>query len=223
MENLLILILNATLVSSIMCLADRINHGVNVLIKRSFCWHCGHNLKWYDLIPVFSTILTRGHCRYCQKKFGVHYAIFEFLGALIGSLLFSDTTTWITAYLLFFLALEDWHNERIHSDILMPWILYLFIQNWGEPKLLLTCLVITISILLVHYRQAMGKGDIPVLLVLTLISTTQSFALSLLIASTLALVRLKIRQVKQLPFVPFLYIGWLVVTLIEKTLIISHL
>ncbi|CAM3108877.1 prepilin peptidase [Leuconostoc rapi] len=219
MENLLILILNAVLVSSIMCLADRINHGINVFIKQSFCWHCGHRLKWYDLIPVFATILTRGHCRYCQKKFGLHYAIFEFLGAFIGSCLFSNTIVWITAYLLFFLALEDWHNERIHSDILIPWFLYLFIQNWGEPKLLMTCMVLTISILLVYYRQALGAGDIPVLLVLTLISTTHLFALSLLIASIFGLVYLGIKQAKRLPFVPFLYIGWLVATLIEKTLI----
>lgn len=219
MENLLILILNAVLVSSIMCFADRINHGINVLIKYSFCWHCGHNLKWFDLLPVISTILTRGHCRYCQHKFGWHYAIFEFLGALIGCFLFSNTTIWLTAYLLFFLALEDWYNERIHSDILIPWLLYLFIQNWGAPKLLVSFMVLSISILLVYYRQTLGAGDIPVLLVLTLISTTQLFALSLLISSTVALVYLGFKRTNRLPFVPFLYIGWLVAILLEKTLI----
>lgn len=35
---------------------------------RSMCSHCGHELGWYDLLPVVSWVLLRGKCRYCGQK-----------------------------------------------------------------------------------------------------------------------------------------------------------
>jgi len=37
---------------------------------RSRCLRCGHQLKWYDLIPLASWIRTRGNCRYCKEPIG---------------------------------------------------------------------------------------------------------------------------------------------------------
>lgn len=37
---------------------------------RSVCLHCGHELKWYDLLPLVSWVLLRGKCRYCHKGIG---------------------------------------------------------------------------------------------------------------------------------------------------------
>jgi len=37
---------------------------------RSRCLHCGHTLKWYDLIPLVSWVSTGGKCRYCGKWIG---------------------------------------------------------------------------------------------------------------------------------------------------------
>lgn len=37
---------------------------------RSVCLHCGHELKWYDLLPILSWVALRGKCRYCHKKIG---------------------------------------------------------------------------------------------------------------------------------------------------------
>lgn len=37
---------------------------------RSRCLHCGHQLKWYDLVPLVSWLSTGGKCRYCGKKIG---------------------------------------------------------------------------------------------------------------------------------------------------------
>lgn len=41
-----------------------------VLKDRSVCLHCGHNLKWYDLLPLVSWAVLRGKCRYCHKPIG---------------------------------------------------------------------------------------------------------------------------------------------------------
>jgi len=37
---------------------------------RSLCLSCGYRLHWYDLIPVFSWLSTKGACRKCHNKIG---------------------------------------------------------------------------------------------------------------------------------------------------------
>jgi len=37
---------------------------------RSVCLHCGHELRWYDLIPLVSWLSLGGKCRYCHKPIG---------------------------------------------------------------------------------------------------------------------------------------------------------
>lgn len=37
---------------------------------RSRCLSCGHQLAWYDLLPVISWLSTGGRCRYCQQPIG---------------------------------------------------------------------------------------------------------------------------------------------------------
>ena len=37
---------------------------------RSRCLSCGHELRWYDLLPVVSWLVARGRCRYCQAPIG---------------------------------------------------------------------------------------------------------------------------------------------------------
>lgn len=44
--------------------------GKKTLSDRSRCLECGHELKWYDLIPVISWVSLRGKCRYCKHKIG---------------------------------------------------------------------------------------------------------------------------------------------------------
>lgn len=44
-------------------------HSVNLSIVngRSVCANCGHELGFWDLIPVVSWVYLRGRCRYCRK------------------------------------------------------------------------------------------------------------------------------------------------------------
>src|SRR5690606_13820267 len=45
---------------------------------RSVCLDCGHQLKWYDLIPLASWLSLRGRCRYCRKPIGWFEPLMEF-------------------------------------------------------------------------------------------------------------------------------------------------
>jgi len=50
---------------------------------RSVCDECGHQLSWYDLIPIFSFFLLKGYCRYCRKKISSQYPLVEILTGLM--------------------------------------------------------------------------------------------------------------------------------------------
>lgn len=42
----------------------------SVKADRSVCLYCGHQLQWYDLVPIVSWVSLGGKCRYCKAKIG---------------------------------------------------------------------------------------------------------------------------------------------------------
>ncbi|WP_349515401.1 prepilin peptidase [Leuconostoc suionicum] len=213
MENIFIFLFNSIIVSSTICTADRLSNSVSLKIQRSFCFYCGHNLAWFDIIPVISACILHNKCRYCHASFGRYYAILELFYILIGTILWGTPVTWLTGVLLLFLSLEDCSKQRIHSNILFPWIGYLLVLHHDAEHLCLTVLILILSIILVKHRHALGSGDIPVLLSLILSTTPVIFSCTLLIGCCLALLYLLYSQQKRLPFVPFLSGGWVITNL----------
>jgi prepilin signal peptidase PulO-like enzyme (type II secretory pathway) len=49
---------------------------------RSRCLHCGHELRWYDLLPLVSWLQLGGKCRYCRQPIGVFEPLMEVAMAL---------------------------------------------------------------------------------------------------------------------------------------------
>lgn len=54
----------------------------SIVMARSMCPHCGHELGAKDLVPVFSWLCLRGKCRYCQAPISAQYPIVEMIGAI---------------------------------------------------------------------------------------------------------------------------------------------
>ena len=50
---------------------------------RSRCPRCKKNLRWSDLVPVFSYLWLRGRCRFCHKPISMHYPLVELAGAAL--------------------------------------------------------------------------------------------------------------------------------------------
>lgn len=53
---------------------------------RSFCPSCGHKLPWWHNIPLFSWILLRGRCGFCNAAVSVRYPLVELLTCLLALL-----------------------------------------------------------------------------------------------------------------------------------------
>lgn len=59
----------------------RIPREESIAFPPSHCAACGHTLHWTDLFPVFSFLLLRGKCRYCQDRISFQYPLVELLTA----------------------------------------------------------------------------------------------------------------------------------------------
>ena len=55
----------------------RIPKKEDIVKVRSHCMSCGYQLKWYDLVPLFSYLALRGRCRKCKAKLAAQYPIVE--------------------------------------------------------------------------------------------------------------------------------------------------
>lgn len=80
-----------------------------IATDRSQCLHCGHVLKWYDLIPLFSWLSTKGKCRYCHKQIGWFEPLIEIGTALLFVVSFMQwphplTDTFAVIYFLLWLV-----------------------------------------------------------------------------------------------------------------------
>lgn len=66
----------------------RIPKKENIATTRSHCMSCGYQLKWYDLVPLFSYLALRGKCRKCGSRISVQYPLVEALNGALYLLVF---------------------------------------------------------------------------------------------------------------------------------------
>jgi leader peptidase (prepilin peptidase)/N-methyltransferase len=55
----------------------------SVVRPRSRCSSCGHQLEWFENIPLFSWIFLRAKCRVCEEPISIQYPLIE-LAVAIG-------------------------------------------------------------------------------------------------------------------------------------------
>lgn len=116
-------LLGAAMGSFFNVLADRLPEGRDCISERSACSSCGTQLRWYDLIPIFSFLIVKGKCRYCGAKLSAWYLVSEITVGLLYTAaflrysasadlvtLFADIVLWS---LLFIVAVMDWKTGMI--------------------------------------------------------------------------------------------------------------
>jgi len=48
-----------------------LNNSLSIFTPvRSFCFKCGYQLKWYEIIPIISYFLCKGNCQKCKNNIG---------------------------------------------------------------------------------------------------------------------------------------------------------
>lgn len=156
----------------------RVPRGISTVRPRSRCPGCGHLIRWYDNIPVYSWIALGARCRRCGARIAWRYPAVEIATGLLfvaAVARFGITPSAAVAAgflaLLFALAMIDAEHYLLPDRITKPGMLAglasSFVVSWTTPldaALALlggaTALYALIGLWwLVRRQQGMGLGD----------------------------------------------------------------
>lgn len=152
---------------------------LNLVVPRSRCPHCGHFIRWFENIPLFSYMFLRGHCSACNASIGLRYPMVEIT---TGFLFFYCVWNWgltptgvawcIFSAALLTLALIDWDTTLLPDDLTLPllwlgliaaavrWVpLDLPTALWGAVAGYLSLWSVYWLFKLVTGKEGMGYGD----------------------------------------------------------------
>lgn len=59
----------------------RLPAGESIVLPRSHCRQCKKSLPWYLNVPLFSYLILRGKCAFCEARFSPRYFLVELLMA----------------------------------------------------------------------------------------------------------------------------------------------
>ena len=186
--DLIIFLFGLTVGSFLNCIIFRLETNQSFLIGRSFCPNCKHILGWQDLTPIFSFLILKGKCRYCQKPISWQYPLVEISTAVLFVAVFNPQNFLLSAFyfllssLLIIIFVYDLKHYIIPDTIIYPAIIITFFyklfrflefENWnlfgiwnlefGILKPILSAVLASgffLIIVLVSRGKWMGIGDI---------------------------------------------------------------
>lgn len=203
----------------------------NLVRPRSRCPQCGHQVFWYENIPLISYVFLRGKCSACHAPIGVRYPLVEFVTGLLFFWSFWrwGLTTTAAAWsgfsaALLALALIDWDTTLLPDDITLPLLWAGLIASalrwtdvpltaslWGAVAGYLSLWIIYWAFKLTTGKEGMGFGDFKLFAALGAWFGWQALIPVILMASVIgALVGIALkfssglREGGYVPFGPFL-------------------
>lgn len=237
----LVFILSLLWGSFLNVVGHRLIRGLSIISPRSHCPLCKHAIAWYDLIPILSWFILKGHCRACGKHISALYPFIEFLTALTFTGLFTLVNPdFIPAYFLFFSALivtirtdlETLLISRIVTLFLIPlgilasflYVLPLYPLEsvlgsilgygflWATAKIFF----------LVTGKEGMGQGDLELLAFIGAfigpLGVWATLLISTITGSIIGITYMRLMRKShsiKIPFGPFLALGAMLYVLFE--------
>ena len=152
----------------------------NLVLPRSACPHCGHQIRWYENIPVLSYLVLGGKCSQCKAKISLRYPFVELItAAFYAYCAYRWGWSWQTAAWCAFctaliaLTFIDWDTTLLPDDITLPlvWLgliaaamswnteLTLASSVWGAVAGYLALWSVYWVFKLVTGKEGMGYGD----------------------------------------------------------------
>ena len=203
----------------------------NLMVPRSACQQCGHQIRWYENIPVLSFVFLRGKCSSCGTSIGLRYPLVEIAtGALFAFAAWRwGMTPTAAAWCAFSaaivaLAMIDWDTTLLPDDITFPllwggliaaalgWIsVPLLASLWGAVVGYLSLWSIYWAFKLATGKEGMGYGDFKLFAALGAWFGWQALVPIILMASVIGAVvgiamkfSTGLREGGYVPFGPFL-------------------
>jgi len=203
----------------------------NLLVPRSRCQQCGHQIRWYENIPVLSYLALRGRCSACGTAISIRYPMVE----LVTGLLFAwcvwrwgpnlSGGMWcLFAAMLVAMTLIDWDTTLLPDVLTLPllwagliaadlrWIpVPLSDAVWGAVAGYMSLWLVYWAFKLATGKEGMGFGDFKLFAALGAWFGWQALVPIILMASVIGAVvgivmklNSSLREGGQIPFGPFL-------------------
>lgn len=220
----------------------RIPKKENIVTTRSHCTSCGSQLKWYDLIPLFSWLALGGRCRKCKARISVQYPVIEAMNGVLWLIVFFNRGFSIEAVLyslmasaLLALSVIDFRTYEIPLGFnLMIAVLGLIrvltdLTNWSEYVIGFFAVSVPLYIIyLVTKGRGIGGGDIKLMAAAGLLTGWKlilpAFVLGCILGSVIHLLRMKLSSAENvLAMGPYLSAGIFISALWGDSLILWYL
>lgn len=214
----------------------RIPLGESIAKERSHCMSCGYQLRWYDLIPLFSWLMLKGRCRKCGASISPQYPIIEAANGILYLLIFAVNGWNLTSVLyclmasaLLALSVIDFRTFEIpfgfNVFLTVLGLIRLFLDrtNWVEYVIGFFAVSAILEILLlVSKGRAIGGGDVKLMASCGLLLGWKliwvAFLLGCILGSVLHIIRMKVSGAdKVLAMGPYLSAGVLIAALWGNT------
>ena len=210
----------------------------DLCLPASRCSHCGHRIRAWENIPVFSYLALRGRCSACKASIGIRYPLVE-----LGCAAFSVVVAWqfgptlqallglVLTWSLLSLSLIDSDHQLLPDALVKP-VLWLGLACnafgvfvplseavWGAIIGYLSLWAVYWLFKLVTGKEGLGYGDFKLLALIGAWGGWQVLPLTLLLSSVggavIGVCLLRLRKASMgstMPFGPYLAIaGWIAV------------
>ena len=226
MKSIHLFILGSIVGSFLAVVSIRLPRGESLLMPPSHCDHCQQTLRPIDLIPLISALHQRFVCRYCHQKFSTRSFWLEFFCGLLFYHFLHDFH-WLNLWYLFWLlsslvlALIDWDQLIVEMRIFLLTGIPLLISamlllplHWLQPIIVGLLFYLSQKIL----PNSFGLGDLWIIGLWSCFLSSYELLQVLFSASFSGLLFFSYRTLQkkpliQLPFLPFLFIGLLLLLL----------
>src|SRR5919202_5055255 len=206
--------------------AARVPQRRSLVKPRSACMSCGHEIAWYDNVPLVSYALLRGRCRSCSVRIPLVYPAVELASALLvaacvwkfGVTVHAAITAFFCLVLVAISAIDLEHRIVPNRIVLPATVVVLAAQTartlspeWAIAALAASGFLFAAAL---AYPAGMGMGDVKLALLMgAALGRTVGVALMVGMISALApglflLARHGSKARKMgVPFGPFLALG----------------
>jgi leader peptidase (prepilin peptidase)/N-methyltransferase len=213
---------------------------LNLARPASRCPSCGHQIRWYENVPLLSWVALRGRCSACRARIAVRYPLLELLtGVLFAAVGWRFgaqpmTLAWCAVVAVLLAAsVIDWDTTVLPDALTLPllwsallaaalgWNLSLQDAVWGAVAGYGSLWAVYWLFKLATGKEGMGFGDFKLLGALGAWLGWQAILPIVLFASVLGAVvgmgmklSHSLREGRYVPFGPFLAGGGLAVLLV---------
>ena len=181
----------------------RLPEGLSIVRPASRCRRCGHELAWFENIPVVSYVVLRGRCRTCGDPISWQYPLVETVTcAIFAAAAIQFDLSWlllsrlVLASAMIVLFMIDLEHRILPNGITLPGIVVGFLFSLlTEPGWVSSLIGIAVGggVLLgvawayerIRHEQGLGMGDVKMLAMIGAFLGWQLMLLTLVFASLL--------------------------------------